>query len=251
MAPPFTPLLASGPSSPQDRPARATDEDITALLSGPALRHLEPRPGGQWNFHDRAEDTILVSYTTSDGLEPFYATVHLACDPGTATSLCYQHVYNWTEGQPTMAPVPIVVPAPDTVMAGMQYEYAQMQPPLQTHAQAPASNNSAPSSTAVQASGDTPGQVAFQAQVSAQVSPQELHPPGMTQEQPGQNVQPMNMEQQQHTTSPSMNWTLNGQPAESSLSFVPQLATMNQQPSSWGEAEGENSGDLGWATWGV
>ncbi|KAM0413563.1 hypothetical protein ACHAPT_013660 [Fusarium lateritium] len=98
-------------------PPRATSTDIKALLTGPALRHLEPRPGGKWTLVSRVRDTIRVKYSTRDDIELLRTNVHLATNPETAADLCWKHVYGYTPGQIIVTNVPYTSPEAQSLTA--------------------------------------------------------------------------------------------------------------------------------------
>ncbi|KAM6535626.1 hypothetical protein FALCPG4_005176 [Fusarium falciforme] len=108
-------------------PPHATNADIKALLTGPALRHLEPQPGGKWTLESRAHETILVKYSTRDGIELLRTTIHLAANPETAADLCWQHVYGYTPGQMVVPNVPHTSPEAQA-LTSLEARYMDLEP---------------------------------------------------------------------------------------------------------------------------
>ncbi|KAH7264762.1 mating type protein MAT1-2-3 [Fusarium redolens] len=90
--------MESQPVNGSPMPARATMQDIQALLNGEALNHLAPVPGGRWQMLSRVNNIILVAYVLEDGTQVMTTTVNLAFDAETATTLCWQHIYNFPAG---------------------------------------------------------------------------------------------------------------------------------------------------------
>ncbi|RSL52092.1 hypothetical protein CEP54_011088 [Fusarium duplospermum] len=113
-------------------PPRATNADIKALLAGPALRHLEPQPGGKWTLESRAHETILVKYSTRDGIELLRTTIHLAANPETAADLCWQHVYGYTPGQMIVPNIPHASPEAQT-LTSLGVRFMNPEAPDQSH----------------------------------------------------------------------------------------------------------------------
>ncbi|KAJ4259638.1 hypothetical protein NW762_007568 [Fusarium torreyae] len=178
-------------------PSRATDHDIQALLTGPALDHLVPVPGGRWVMVSRAEDTILIVYVLGDGTEVMSTTVHMATNPDVAADLCWQHVY----GYPA-APLPEAPHAQSSVALNAD---GQMNSFSQTYLEAPSTNNTWGTGAIVHHSGGAPDSVSAELPVhdqflrpvhdqdQSQVSLQAYDAPLAAQPESLQTVQGANM----------------------------------------------------------
>ncbi|KAJ4140411.1 hypothetical protein NW768_001772 [Fusarium equiseti] len=75
-------------------PTRATEEDVQAILKGPALNHLAPVPGGKWRVLSRTMNAIEVAYVVNH-TQILAITVQLGANPALVTDQCWQHVYGY------------------------------------------------------------------------------------------------------------------------------------------------------------
>lgn len=79
-------------------PTRATEEDVQAILKGPALNHLAPVPGGKWRVLSRTMNAIEVAYVVNH-TQILAITVQLGANPALVTDQCWQHVYGYPTGK--------------------------------------------------------------------------------------------------------------------------------------------------------
>jgi hypothetical protein len=95
-------MASQSQSRPQEAPplpTSASEHDIRAILTGEALRHLEPCPGGEWKFFSQNEDSIVVVYTMPDGTEVMRTIVDMAVTSEAATHICWQYLHSPVPGK--------------------------------------------------------------------------------------------------------------------------------------------------------
>ncbi|KAL4721920.1 hypothetical protein ACLX1H_011112 [Fusarium chlamydosporum] len=97
---PQTRTRASAQDGPS-MPTRATEHDIRALLSGPALNHLAPVPGGRWKEVSRTMNAIEVEYIVNR-TRVLTTTIQLGANPALVTDQCWQHVYGYPTGMASL-----------------------------------------------------------------------------------------------------------------------------------------------------
>ncbi|RGP63551.1 mating type mat1-2-3 [Fusarium longipes] len=87
---------ASSPDRPS-MPTRATAHDIRAILSGPALGHLAPVPGGRWRLVSQTMNSIVVAYHVNHRAV-LTTTIQMGANPALVTDQCWQYVYGYPTG---------------------------------------------------------------------------------------------------------------------------------------------------------
>ncbi|KAF4980265.1 hypothetical protein FZEAL_3677 [Fusarium zealandicum] len=170
---PLPPTSEGGPQFRLVFPPTATNQDIEHFLAGSALRHLEPRPGGQWIPVSRSADLTIVKYTMNDGTAPLFLPVSMAATPKFVATICEGHLFEYPGDEALTALLPHPAPGDEDVEdAENQPNPAQMQPMPQAHQQAPPANNSVAQPGNVQGSGNLPVQAVSHAQAHHQAQAQ-------------------------------------------------------------------------------
>jgi hypothetical protein len=95
-------MASQSQSQPQESPplpTSASEHDIRAVLTGEALSHLEPCPGGEWKFFSQNEDSIVIVYTMPDGTEVMRTIVDMAVTSEAAMHICWQYLHSPNAGK--------------------------------------------------------------------------------------------------------------------------------------------------------
>ncbi|KAF7563889.1 hypothetical protein G7046_g229 [Stylonectria norvegica] len=71
--------------------------DAAALLSGSALRHLEPRPGGYWTVTAQSQDVISLAYVMDGGVEAAYYTFNACSTIEDVRTRCESLIYEYSD----------------------------------------------------------------------------------------------------------------------------------------------------------
>ncbi|KAM0267663.1 hypothetical protein ACHAPA_005714 [Fusarium lateritium] len=182
----------SWPQEAPPLPTTASEHDIRAVLTGEALRHLEPCPGGEWKFFSQNEDSIVVVYTMPDGTEVMRTIVDMAVTAEAATHVCWQYLHSPVPGFNAGASLQNNTPEHNTHMMQMYQQFGNLSNVWAANNVVPGSFVlPGPANAQLSASGQFPTQVHGQAQPLAQFQAPNASltiPMG-----PFQSMQPMNV----------------------------------------------------------
>ncbi|CAJ0548280.1 Ff.00g050340.m01.CDS01 [Fusarium sp. VM40] len=186
----------SRPQEPPPLPTSASEHDIRAVLTGEALSHLEPCPGGEWKFFSQNEDSIVVVYTMPDGTEVMRTIVDMAVTPEAATHICWQYLHSPNAGFNPGASIqnytPNLSPEYHSYVMQLNQQFADLNNAWQSHTVVPQSLvMPGPTNAQLSNSGQIPTQAPGQAQPLTQFQASNASltmPMG-----PFQNMQPMNV----------------------------------------------------------
>lgn len=73
--------------------------NMAELLSGPALRHLEPHPGGLWTLTGQQQDSYTIAYVMEGRGEAVYYTVQACTNEADVRQHCGSHIYDVPGGK--------------------------------------------------------------------------------------------------------------------------------------------------------
>ncbi|KAF5674899.1 mating type MAT1-2-3 [Fusarium heterosporum] len=229
------------PQGGTEMPPNASATDVRALLTGNALRHLEPYPGGQWKLLSQTGDSIFVVYVLDDGTEVMTTTIIMAVTPDNAAQFCWPYLHSFPDGKYSRFDPGVTLPEDRSPAA---YDFPN---DTQMHQQAGDLNSVWAADTAVQQAGVPGASANAQLLVSDQYPTLDHHlpqPPDFMQIADGALMMPMESFQ---STQP-INVSLDGQGDFSAFQSGEDAAATASSLVSHGEnVEGVNA-EFGWGS---